>query len=66
MPSWTPWTKAADMTGTTRDLCPSKVVRSQVGYPKASKMVQYTYVEVTESHHDFLVSILKSSYFIWK
>lgn len=47
------------MTGTTRHVCPSKVVGSQAGYPKTSKMVQYTYVEVTESHHDFLVSILK-------
>lgn len=32
MPSWTPWAKPADMTGTTRDLCPSKVVGSQAGY----------------------------------
>lgn len=59
MLSWTPWAKPADVPGTTRDLCPSEVVGSQAGHPKASKIAQYSYVEVTESHHDFLVSIFK-------
>lgn len=34
--------------GTTRDLCPSKVVGSQQRYPKQPKMVQCIYVEVTK------------------
>jgi len=66
MSSWTPWAKPADMTGTTKDLCPSKVFGSHAGYPKESKRVQSAFVEITESHHDFLFSNFKYSYFTWK
>lgn len=50
MPSQTPRAKPADMTGTTRVLCSSKVLGSQAGYPKASKIVQDTYADVFGHH----------------
>lgn len=50
VPSRTPRAKPADMSGITRVLCSSKVFGSQAGYPKASKIVQYTY-EDAFGHH---------------
>lgn len=44
-PSWTPRAKPADKIGTIRVLCSSKVFGSEAGYPKASKVAQYTIVQ---------------------